>query len=55
MNGVWYYVIWMLHWMRWDVKGMENNGEGRLLISNNIIFWNKNEIVVKAAEKKLTH
>ena len=33
----------MLHWMRWDVKGMENNREERLLTSNDIIFENKNE------------
>ena len=47
----------MLHWRRWDVNGMQNNGEGRILISNNIYIFLKikNKIVEKEAGKKVTH
>ena len=36
---------------------MQNNGEGRILISNNIFFFLKikNKIVEKEAGKKVTH
>ena len=29
----------MLHWWRWDVKEIQNNGEGRVLVSKNNFFF----------------
>ena len=48
----------MLHWWRWDVKEIQNNGEGRVLVSKNnfFFFWKiKSKTVEKEDGKKVTH